>query len=144
VEYVDTDTLFRESDVISLHCPLTKETYHMINDAAIQKMKRRAMLINTSRGALIDAAALLAAIKERRIGGACLDVYEEESEFFFEDFSNHIVEDDVLTRLISMPNVIVTSHQAFLTEEALDNIAETIVQNILGFENGTPQNVVNK
>ncbi len=144
VEYVDTDTLFRESDVISLHCPLTKETYHMIDDAAIGKMKRRAMLINTSRGALIDAAALLAAIKERRIGGACLDVYEEESEFFFEDFSNHIVEDDVLTRLISMPNVIVTSHQAFLTEEALDNIAETTVQNILGFENGTPQNVVNK
>ncbi len=144
VTYVDTDTLFRESDVISLHCPLTKETYHMINEAAIQKMKRRAMIINTSRGALIDAVALLAAIKERRIGGACLDVYEEESEFFFEDFSNHIVEDDILTRLISMPNVIVTSHQAFLTEEALDNIAETTVQNILAFESGTPQNVVKK
>lgn len=145
VKYVDTDTLFRESDIISLHCPLTRETYHMIDDAAIQKMKSRAMIINTSRGALIDAAALLAAIKERRIGGACLDVYEEESDLFFEDFSNHIVEDDVLSRLISMPNVIVTSHQAFLTEEALDSIAKTTVDNIAGYlADGTLQNRVNK
>ncbi len=133
VKYVDTDTLFRESDIISLHCPLTKETYHMIDAAAIEKIKKRAIVINTSRGALIDAQALLTAIKERRIGGACLDVYEEESDFFFEDFSNHIVEDDVLTRLISMPNVIVTSHQAFLTEEALDNIAQTTVNNIFSY-----------
>ncbi len=145
VEYVDTDTLFRESDIISLHCPLTKETYHMIDDAAICKMKPRAMIINTSRGALINAEDLLVAIKERRIGGACLDVYEEESDIFFEDFSNHIVADDILTRLISMPNVIVTSHQAFLTEEALDNIAETTVQNIAGYlKEGKLQNQVKK
>ena len=145
VEYVDTDTLFRESDIISLHCPLTKETYHMIDDTAIRKMKPRAMIINTSRGALIDAEDLLMAIKERRIGGACLDVYEEESDIFFEDFSNHIVADDILTRLISMPNVIVTSHQAFLTEEALDSIAETTVQNITVYLNdGTLQNQVKK
>ncbi len=136
VTYVDTDTLFRESDIISLHCPLMKDTYHMIDENAIEKMKKRAIIINTSRGALIDARALLSAIKERRIGGACLDVYEEESDFFFEDFSNHIVEDDILTRLISMPNVIVTSHQAFLTEEALDNIAQTTVENITAFMNG--------
>ena len=145
VEYVDTDTLFRESDIISLHCPLTKETYHMIDDTAIRQMKLRAIIINTSRGALIDAEDLLMAIKERRIGGACLDVYEEESDLFFEDFSNHIVADDILTRLISMPNVIVTSHQAFLTEEALDSIAETTVENITNYlTDSTLQNQVNK
>ena len=127
---VDTDTIFRESDIISLYCSLTEETYHLIDDGAIGKMKKSAIIINTSRGALIDAAALLSAIKERRIGGACLDVYEDENDLFFEDFSNHIVSDDVLARLISMPNVIVTSHQAFLTEDALDNIAETTVANI--------------
>ncbi|MBE6587047.1 MAG: 2-hydroxyacid dehydrogenase [Ruminococcaceae bacterium] len=131
VTYVDKDTLFRESDIISLHCPLTDDTYHMIDDDAIAKMKKRAIIINTSRGALIDAAALLAAIKERRLGGACLDVYEDENDLFFEDYSNHIVSDDVLARLISMPNVIVTSHQAFLTEEALDNIAQTTIENVL-------------
>ena len=143
VTYVDTDTHFRKSDIISLHCPLTPETYHMIDENAIGKMKKSAMIINTSRGALIDAAALLSAIKERRIGGACLDVYEEESDFFFEDYSNHIVSDDILARLISMPNVIVTSHQAFLTEEALDAIAETTVSNIFGYlKDGTVQNRV--
>ena len=91
------------------------------------------MILNTSRGALIDAEALLCGIKERRVGAACLDVYEEESDIFFEDFSGHIVEDDTLARLISMPNVLVTSHQAFLTEEALSNIAETTVENISEF-----------
>lgn len=133
VNYVDTDTIFREADIISLHCPLTEDTYHMIDETAIGKMKKRAMIINTSRGALIDAAALLSAIKERRIGGACLDVYEDENDLFFEDYSNHIVSDDILARLISMPNVIVTSHQAFLTEDALDNIAQTTVENIVGY-----------
>ena len=143
VTYCDTDTLFRESDIISLHCPLTDETYHMINGEAISKMKKRAMIINTSRGALIDAQALLDAIKERRIGGACLDVYEDENDLFFEDFSNHIVSDDILARLISMPNVIVTSHQAFLTEDALDNIAEATVSNIVSYlKNGTQNNAV--
>ena len=133
VEYTNLDRLFSESNIISLHCPLTRETYHMIDEKAIGKMKEKTIIINTSRGALIDAEALLNAIKERRIGGACLDVYEDESELFFEDFSNHIVADDILARLISMPNVIVSSHQAFLTEEALDNIAETTTENIFLF-----------
>ena len=133
ISYVPLDTLFAESDVISLHCPLTAETYHMIDAGAIEKMKTGAVLINTSRGALIDADALLAGIKARKIGAACLDVYEEESNIFFEDFSGHIMSDDVLARLISMPNVIVTSHQAFLTEEALRDIAETTVSNITAF-----------
>lgn len=143
VTYVPLDTLLSQSDIISLHCPLTRETDHMIDANAIEKMKPKAVIINTSRGALIDAEALLNAIKERRIGGACLDVYEEESDLFFEDFSGHIVNDDVLARLISMPNVIVTSHQAFLTEEALDNIAETTVSNIIGFlQKGSTENQV--
>jgi len=133
VEYTTLDILFSESNIISLHCPLTRETYHMIDKDAIDKMNEKTIVINTSRGALIDAEALLYAIKDRRIGGACLDVYEEESELFFEDFSNHIVNDDILARLISMPNVIVSSHQAFLTEEALDNIAETTTDNIITF-----------
>ncbi len=135
--YVDLDTLFAESDIISLHCPLTEETDHIIDEKSIEKCKKGVVLINTSRGALVDAEALLNAIKSRKVGAACLDVYEEESDLFFEDFSGHIVEDDTLARLISMPNVIVTSHQAFLTEEALSNIAETTVKNIIEFtENG--------
>jgi D-lactate dehydrogenase len=133
VTYVPLHELFEKSDVISLHCPLTDETAHMIDKSSIEKMKKGVVIINTSRGALIDTDALLDGIKSRKIGAACLDVYEEESDFFFEDFSGHIVEDDTLARLISMPNVIVTSHQAFLTEEALSNIAETTVQNILTF-----------
>ncbi len=132
--YVPLDTLFRESDVISLHCPLTDETFHLIGREAVGRMKRGAVIVNTSRGALIDSEALLDGIKARQIGAACLDVYEEESELFFEDLSGHIVEDDTLARLISMPNVLVTSHQAFLTEEALAGIAETTVNNLLDFE----------
>jgi D-lactate dehydrogenase len=112
---------------------LTEETYHVIDGAAIEKCKRGVILLNTSRGALVDAEALLAGIKSRKVGAACLDVYEEESELFFEDFSGHILEDDTLARLISMPNVIVSSHQAFLTEEALENIAETTVNNLCDF-----------
>ena len=131
VRYVSPDELFGESDVISLHCPLTEETYHIIDKDSLAKCKRGVVLLNTSRGALVDAEALLAGIKSRKVGAACLDVYEEESDLFFEDNSGHILEDDVLARLISMPNVIVTSHQAFLTEEALSNIAETTVQNIV-------------
>ncbi len=131
IEYVDLDTLFRRSDIISLHCPLTEQTHHIIDADAIAKMKKGVVILNTSRGALIDAEALLSGIKARHIGAACLDVYEEESDVFFEDFSGHIIEDDTLARLISMPNVIVTSHQAFLTEEALGNIAETTINNLL-------------
>ncbi|MBQ3591017.1 MAG: 2-hydroxyacid dehydrogenase [Clostridia bacterium] len=136
IRYVSLDELFTGSDILSLHCPLTEETYHIIGEESLQKCKRGVILLNTSRGALVDAEALLAAIKSRKVGAACLDVYEEESDLFFEDFSGHILDDDTLARLISMPNVIVTSHQAFLTEEALQNIAETTVQNLLDMENG--------
>lgn len=136
IEYVSLEQLFAQSDIISLHCPLTDETRHMIGADAIEKMKKGVVIINTSRGALIDAEALLEGIKARKVGAACLDVYEEEGDIFFEDRSGHILNDDLLSRLISMPNVIVTSHQAFLTEEALNNIAETTVNNILScFEN---------
>ena len=131
VHYVSLDELFAKSDIISLHCPLTDGTYHMIDEAALEKCKRGVVILNTSRGALVDAEALLNGIKSRKVGAACLDVYEEESDLFFEDNSGHIMEDDTLARLISMPNVIVTSHQAFLTEEALENIAQTTVDNIL-------------
>ena len=136
IEYVELDELFGRSDIISLHCPLTDETHHLINKDSIKLMKPGVIIINTSRGALIDAEALLEGIKSRRIGGACLDVYEEESDIFFQDFSGHIVDDDTLARLISMPNVIVTSHQAYLTEEALNNIAATTVDNIITLKNG--------
>ena len=136
IEYVSLDELYARSDIISLHCPLTDETRHMISMDAIGKMKRGVVIVNTSRGALIDTEALLQGIRERKIGAACLDVYEEEADVFFEDRSGHILNDELLSRLISMPNVIVTSHQAFLTEEALNNIAETTVGNILScFEN---------
>ncbi len=130
IEYGSLDDLFERSDIISLHCPLTDETRHMIGKDAIGKMKKGVVIVNTSRGGLIDAEALLEGIKDRKIGAACLDVYEEEADIFFEDRSGHILNDDLLSRLISMPNVIVTSHQAFLTEEALNNIAETTVNNI--------------
>ena len=136
IDYVSLDELFERSDIISLHCPLTDETKHMINSEAIGKMKKGVVILNTSRGALIDAEALLEGIKARKVGAACLDVYEEEADIFFEDRSGHILNDELLARLISMPNVIVTSHQAFLTEEALSNIAETTLQNIRSyFEN---------
>ncbi len=143
LKYYPLETVFKESDIISLHCPLNRETYHLINSESLALMKRNVVIINTSRGALIDADALLNAIKERQIGAACLDVYEEESNLFFEDFSNHIINDDCLTRLISMPNVLVTSHQAFLTEEALENIAEVTVKNIVDFfKNGKCENEI--
>ncbi len=136
--YVSLDELFERSDVISLHIPLFEDTYHLIGRDALKKLKKGVILLNTSRGALIDAEALLEGIKQRVIGAACLDVYEEESELFFEDYSGHIIEDDTLARLLSMPNVIVTSHQAFLTEEALANIAETTVQNLVLCREGKP------
>lgn len=133
VEYVDLNELFLGSDIISLHCPLTEETYHLINKESLAQCKDKVIILNTSRGALVDAEALLEAIKTKKVGAACLDVYEEEADFFFEDFSGHILRDDTLARLISMPNVIVTSHQAFLTNEALENIAETTINNFVGF-----------
>ncbi len=144
IKYVSLDELFEQSNIISLHCPLTDDTKHMIDARAIEKMKKGVVIINTSRGALIDAEALLEGIRSRKIGAACLDVYEEEADIFFEDRSGHILNDELLSLLISMPNVIVTSHQAFLTEEALNNIAETTVGNIRAyFDNeGTCQNEV--
>ncbi len=134
IEFVDLDQLLKNSDIISLHCPLTKDTYHLIDEKSINKMKKGVVILNTSRGALIDAEALLAGIKARQVGAACLDVYEEESDVFFNDNSGHILDDDTLARLISMPNVIVTSHQAFLTNEALENIAEITTENLLEFQ----------
>ena len=133
VKYVSLDELFKESDFISLHCPLTDENFHMINKDSIDHMKKGVGIINTSRGGLIDGKALLEGIKERKVGFACLDVYEEEGDIFYEDKSGHILDDDTLRSLISMPNVIITSHQAFLTKEALNNIADTTTQNIVNF-----------
>ncbi len=132
-EYVTLKKLLCESDIISLHCPLTDETHHMINKDSISHMKKGVYIINTSRGALIDSEALLEGIKSRQVGGACLDVYEEEADLFFEDNSGHIVEDDTLARLIFMPNVLITSHQAYLTKEALDAIASVTIDNIVEY-----------
>lgn len=142
IDYVPLERLFAESDIISLHCPLTKDNHHIICKKSIESMKDGVILLNTSRGGLIDAEELLEALKCKKVGGACLDVYEEESEVFFEDLSDSIIQDDILARLISLPNVIVTSHQAFLTEEALDNIAETTLNNIKSFFEGEIQNEV--
>lgn len=133
INYVDLDTLYRNSDFISLHCPLTEENFHMINAENMEKMKKGVGIINTSRGGLINAIDLLNEIKARKVGFACLDVYEEESDIFFKDKSGHILDDDVFRNLLSMPNVLVTSHQAFLTEEALNNIADTTTNNILSY-----------
>jgi D-lactate dehydrogenase len=132
-DYVGLDELFRESDIITLHAPLFPETRHVINHAAIDKMKRGVMIINTSRGALIDTSALLDGLKSGQIGYAGLDVYEEESDFFFEDYSDRVMTDDLLARLTTFNNVLVTSHQAFLTRDALENIAETTLDNIRAF-----------
>lgn len=133
IEYVELDTLYRQADIITLHCPLTSESHHMINRESMAKMKDSIMLINTSRGHLIDTSALIEALKESRIGSAGLDVYEEEADYFFEDFSGEVVNDDVLARLLTFNNVLVTSHQAFLTKEALGNIATTTIENINEF-----------
>ena len=134
--YLPFHELVRTSDIISLHCPLTPDSHHLIGPESLPKMKRGAMLINTSRGALVDAAALIEALKSGQIGAVGLDVYEQEAEFFYEDLSNEIIQDDVLQRLLAFPNVIITSHQAFFTETALRNIAETTVQNLDDFAAG--------
>ena len=138
LNYVSLEELLSRSDIISLHCPLTEDTQHMIDGKAIEKMKEGVVIINTSRGGLINTEDLIQGIKSQKIGAACLDVYEEEGDFFYEDFSGQVVQDDKLVRLIAMPNVIVTSHQAFLTAEALDNIAATTVDNAVRFFAGTP------
>ncbi len=142
VEYVPMERLFAESDIISLHVPLMPQTYHLVNEAALALMKPGVVLINTSRGALVDASALIQALKQGRIGAAGLDVYEEEAGVFFEDLSGLVLQDDVLARLLTFPNVIITSHQAFLTKEALGNIAETTLGNVKGFREGKLSNEV--
>ncbi len=136
IEYVNIDELLAKSDIISLHCPLTSSTRYIINDKSIKKMKDGVFIINTSRGQLIDSDALLQALKSGKIHGAGLDVYEEETAFFFEDYSSTVIDDDVLSILVSMPNVVMTSHQAFLTEEALKKIAEVTIFNLKQFYNG--------
>ncbi len=142
-KYVSLNTLLSESDIISLHCPLTKENRHMINKATINKMKKGVFIINTSRGLLIDTAALIDGLKSGRVGAAGLDVYEEETEIFFEDYSEEIIFDDTISTIISMPNVIVTSHQAFLTKEALNSIAQTTMENLQAyFEGGKIKNEI--
>jgi D-lactate dehydrogenase len=138
VEYVDLETIYRDADVLSLHVPLTPSTHHMIDEKVLARMKRGVMLINTGRGALIDSRALIAALKTGHIGAAGLDVYEEEEGVFFRDLSDKVLQDDVLARLLTFPNVLVTSHQAFLTHEALANIAGTTLENVSAFERGQP------
>ena len=134
--FVSAEELLESSDIVSLHAPLTEASKHIIDSKALERMKNTSILVNTSRGALVDAAALTLALKEERIGGAALDVYEEESEYFFEDHSTSIIQDDLLARLLSFPNVLVTSHQAFLTNEALANIAETTCNNARAYLSG--------
>lgn len=137
-KYVELAELFAASDIITLHCPLTPETYHLINDKALEQMKQGVMLINTSRGALIDTKAVIEALKSRKIGYLGLDVYEQESDLFFEDLSESVIQDDIFQRLLTFPNVIITGHQAFFTENALENIAETTLSNITAIEQGHP------
>lgn len=144
-KYVSLDELFEKSDLISLHCPLTTETYHLIDINAIEKMKDNVILVNTSRGALISTQDLIKGIRQHKFSGVGLDVYEEESENVFENREDDILESSVTARLLSFPNVIVTSHQGFLTHEALEAICKTTLQNAESFEKGNPieENVVN-
>ncbi|MFY7697885.1 MAG: 2-hydroxyacid dehydrogenase [Legionella sp.] len=134
VRYTSLDELCKEADIISLHCPLTQDTYHIINEITLKHMKKGVMLINTSRGGLIDTTAIIQALKNNTIGYLGIDVYEEEEQLFFQDLSEVIIQDDIFTRLQSFPNVIITGHQAFLTKEALTNIASVTLQNITSFE----------
>jgi D-lactate dehydrogenase len=138
VIYTDAETLARECEVISLHTPLTPETYHIIRRETLELMKPGTILINVSRGALIDTTALIAALKSGRLGGVGLDVYEEEEGVFFEDLSGQILQDDELARLLTFPNVLITAHQAFLTREALAEIARVTIANLVAFGTGQP------
>ena len=136
IEYVALEQLYLESDVVSLHCPLVPETYHLIDSDAIRSMKQGVMLVNTSRGAVIDTAAVIRGLKSGRIGALAIDVYEEEGDLFFEDLSDRVIQDDVFARLLTFPNVLATGHQAFFTREALEAIARTTLANIADFESG--------
>ncbi|QCR36047.1 2-hydroxyacid dehydrogenase [Nissabacter sp. SGAir0207] len=137
-EYVDLDTLYAQSDVITLHCPMTPENHHLLNANAFRKMKNGVMIINTSRGGLIDSTAAIEALKQQKIGALGMDVYENERDLFFEDKSNDVIQDDVFRRLSACHNVLFTGHQAFLTEEALTSIAETTLQNVAQLASGQP------
>jgi len=134
VRYTSLKELFTESDIITLHCPLNPQTNHLIDEDALEQMKRGVVLINTSRGALIDTRAVIEGLKSEKIGYLALDVYEEEADLFFEDLSDKVIQDDVFARLLTFPNVVITAHQAFFTKEALQNIAETTIGNITEFE----------
>jgi len=136
VAYVDLPTLLAQADIVTLHCPLQSDTYHLINGMAVAQMKQGVMLVNTSRGALIDTPAVIQGLKDGKIGYLGLDVYEEESDLFFEDKSGELLQDDVFARLLTFPNVLVTGHQAFFTHEALSNIAETTLNNVTSFVQG--------
>ncbi|GAC30074.1 2-hydroxyacid dehydrogenase [Brumicola pallidula] len=136
VDFVSLETLFESSDIITLHAPLTNQTYHMIDENALNKMKQEVMIINTSRGALIDTKALVQGLKSGKIGSAGLDVYEEEASIFFHDKSGEVITDDVFARLTTFNNVVITSHQGFLTKEALSNIAQTTLENFAEFIEG--------
>ncbi len=138
VEYVDLDSLLAESDIVSLHVPLFPATRHLINEQSIARMKRGAYLLNTSRGKLIDTTAVIGALKSGHLGGVALDVYEEEEGIFFEDHSGDVLQDDELSRLLTFPNVLITSHQAFLTDEALREIARVTVENVARVSQGRP------
>jgi len=138
IKYVPLSTLLSKSDIITLHCPLMPETHHLIDDDALNKMKTGVMLINTSRGAVVDTKAIVDSLKSGKIGYLGLDVYEEEADVFFNDLSNEVLLDDVLARLLTFPNVIITGHQGFFTHEALQSIAETTSENISSFEDGRP------
>lgn len=142
VEYVSLDELFEKANIISLHCPLTKETHHIINENSIKKMQNNVLIVNTSRGSLIDTTALIEGLKSKKIGGAGLDVYEEESDIFFEDKSNEIIDDDELARLLAFPNVVMSSHQGFFTREAMQQIAMVTLENLANFIQGNVKNEV--
>jgi D-lactate dehydrogenase len=138
VEYVDLPNLYAQSDIISLHCPLTPDTYHIIDEKALAQVRPGVMLINTSRGALVDTAAVIEAMKTGQVRYLGLDVYEEEEDLFFEDLSGEVIQDDLFARLLTLPNVLVTGHQAFFTRNALQRIAATTVDNITALEQGQP------
>ncbi len=136
IRYVALSELWQQSNIVSLHCPLTEQTHHIVNESAIKQMRPEVMLINTSRGALVDTQSVIAGLKSRKIGYFGMDVYEQEEDLFFEDRSGAIIDDDQITRLMTFPNVLITSHQAFFTSNAMTNIAETTLQNIADFEQG--------
>jgi len=138
IEYLPLDDLLAAGDIVSLHLPLTPSTHHLMTTATLARMKPGAMLVNTSRGKLIDTTAVIAALKRGRLGGLAIDVYEEEEGVFFEDLSGQVLQDDELARLLTFPNVLVTAHQAFLTREALDEIARVTVENLLRIGRGEP------